>query len=228
MPTLKQIYAINGETAQAQYDAINQAAFDLIDASGVTWAGAAFHNYALKHWPKSAGTKPTAAMLSMNGLVDLVRRQGRECLALAMGLRPEGVSHATGGDYRSVPFADGCYPGGAAHNNIAQYTDQVREGRTGMCWFARIVSSGGGHSERYRYVITDKGMAQLTKGIAARGGTIAAVTPVKPVKVKAKANKKPAPVDAPVDAPAADVPQGDTSLPATPNALADLAAHFNS
>ena len=40
MPTLKQIYAISGDTTQAQYDAINQAAFDLIDASGVTWPGA--------------------------------------------------------------------------------------------------------------------------------------------------------------------------------------------
>ncbi len=224
MPTLKQIYAITGDTAQAQYDAINQAAFDLIDASGVTWPGAAFHNYALKHWPKSAGSKPTPAMLSMNGLVDRVRRQGRECLAFAMGLRPEGVSHASGGDYRSVPFADGVYPGGAAHNNIAQYTDQKREGRTGMCWFARIVSSGGGHSERYRYVITDKGMAQLAKGIEAFGGKASEPVAAKPVKVARKRNAKP------VDAPVAEQPVNEPVAPAeaaTAEQLAALQAQFN-
>jgi hypothetical protein len=218
MATIKQITAMSADDRAA----CNQAAFDLITASGVVPSGVAYHDYALKHWPKGVGLKPGAAMLALPYILDPVRRGGRETMQFSMGLRPEGVTVA---EYTAHWFADGQRPGGAAHNNISKYTDQVRGGIAGVGWFARLVSSAGGHSDRFHYVITDKGMAHLTKRVAALTGTAVAPVKAKPVKVARKRNAEPAPAEpVPVEPVAAE----PVTEPATPDQLAALAAQFNS
>jgi hypothetical protein len=164
-------------------------------------------------------------MWALPYIIDPVRRGGVESMQFSMGLRPEGVLVA---EYEAVFYSDGKRPGGAAHNNIAKYTDQVRGGVAGIGWFARV-ATGEGRAMRFNYVITDKGMVHLSKRLAALTGT-AEVKPAKakPVKVARKRNAKAAPVtEAPV-APEVETPQvDDTSLPATTESLAALAAHFS-
>ena len=210
MATVKQIAAMSA----AERDAANQA--QLAKLTSVPCTNAEAHSAVLKSWStKLCGPKPTAEMVKLNYIIDAGRRAGVEVLWLAMTLRPDG---ATVGEYMRATSA-----GGAAHNNAAKYNTE----RNGAGWFVRVPLPNSERAGRWQHVITDKGITQLDKRIAALSGVeTKPVKAAKPVKVKAKANKakaKPVMPEATPEAETVDVP----SLPATPEALADLQAHFS-
>lgn len=215
MATIKQITAMSA----AERDAHNQRILGTL--TNVPCAAVEFHTAQLKAWStKLCGPKPTPEMVKFNYVLDGGRRAGNEPMWLAMTLRADG---ATVGEFMRATSA-----GGAAHNNAAKYNTE----RNGAGWLVRIPLPNGERAGRWQHVITDKGEAQLAKRIAALTGA-AETKPAKvakPVKVKRKVNAKPAP--APAEAPLSEAPTAtegvpvETSLPATPEALAALAAHF--
>jgi hypothetical protein len=223
MATVKQILAMSDD----ERTALNDAALSLL--TNVSVPIAAFHEYALKHWQvKFSGPKPTVEMTKMNGAIDGGRRSGYEPMWLAQTLRPEGASVGEYMRHQYGPNSDDT-PKGAAHNNACKYNNE----RGGPAWFVRVPVANAGRAGRWRHVITDKGMAQLAKRVAALTGAAAVDTAAKNkaisklVKVARKRNATPVaevPVEQPVnEAPAADVPQA-----VTPEQFQALAAQFNS
>jgi len=222
MATLKQITAMSA----AERDAENQR--QLSKLTDVPCANAEAHAAILKGWSsKLCGPKPSPEMVKLNYVIDGGRRTGVETMWLAMTLRPDG---ATVGEYMRATSA-----GGAAHNNAAKYNTE----RNGAGWFVRVPLPNTDRAGRWQHVITDKGIAQLDKRIAALTGT-AEVKPVKaekatkaPSKGNGKRKQPKATPVAPAETPTSEAPAvtegtpAETSLPATPNALAALAAHFN-
>jgi hypothetical protein len=214
MATIKQILAMSA----SERDALNQRILDTL--KGVPCAATEFHAAQLKNWQvKLCGPKPTAEMVALNYILDGGRRAGNEPMWLAMTARANG---ATVGEFMRATSA-----GGAAHNNAAKYNTE----RGGTGWLVRVPLPNTERAGRWQHVITDKGEAQLAKRVAALTGTAVdakPAKPAKPVKVARKRNK--AAIPAAVETPTSEAPSvtEGTSLPATPEALAALAAQFNS
>lgn len=155
----------------------------------------------LRHWQAAVmGSKPTDAMLATASHFCRVGKQG---LAFAMTLRPEG---ATDGQQKAACIAVFDGSSGSHHNK--------RRDLEGARYFKRDMnaSKGDGHTV-YKYDLTDKGKAFIDKAVA----VAAAEGDAKPAKVKAKgkapAKRKPRPakVTASVDTqPGTEAaPQGD-------------------
>jgi hypothetical protein len=219
MATIKQILAMSA----AERDSHNERILSTL--KGVPCAATEFHAAQLKGWQvKLCGPKPTAEMVALNYILDGGRRAGNEPMWLAMTSRANG---ATVGEFMRATSA-----GGAAHNNAAKYNTE----RGGAGWLVRVPLPNTDRAGRWQHVITDKGEAQLAKRVAALTGAAAAkpVNAEKPAKVAAavkvarKRNKAPLPAAA--ETPTSDAPaatEATTSLPATVEAIAALADHFN-
>lgn len=146
------------------------------------------------------GSWPTPAMWAV-ATVTCKKAPGIECVNVAMALRPEGVQ---------VPqYLNAAHAEGAAHNHLGTLV------KGGL--FSPIERG----AKVKRAELTEYGVAEVNKLLIARG-LKAAPKAAKPVKVKAKANKKPAPVTEPV------TEVQPIAEPVTETALTDLAAHFNS
>jgi hypothetical protein len=175
-----------------------------VERDAIAWYGSI-----LKGWLKQAGSKPTDAMLMVPVLFG--KRPGAEALHLAMCLRPEGCT------VTQFVLAGSCGPA----NNYRRA--MVKTG-----WFSCVVE---GKPYAFKLSLTAKGEAKLAKLIEARAVEAPITDATKPAKGKVKkvsrkrnaAKVIEAPADLPVEAPV-DVPAAE---PVAPEALADLAAHFN-
>lgn len=205
MATIKQILAMSA----AERDALNQSV--LATLTGVPCANAEFHAAQLKNWStKLCGPKPTAEMVALNYILDGGRRAGDEPMWPAMTLRANGATVAE--------FMRATSAGGAAHNNAAKYNTERPQGAG---WLVRVPLPNDTRAGRWQHVITDKGAAQLAKRVAALTGTDVKPAKAKPVRTSRKANVTPE---------ATPEVATETSTPeaATPEAIAALAAQFNS
>ncbi len=200
MATIKQIMAMSAD----ERDAANQAQLSKLTSLPVP--ATEFHAATLKGWQvKLCGPKPAPEAVKLNYVLDGGRRAGVEVMWLAMTLR--------------------------ANNNAAKYNTE----RNGAAWFVRIPLPNSERAGRWQHVITDKGIAQLDKRIAALTGAteakaVKAAKAPKAAKVTRKRNKA-SPVPAVTDTPTSDAPSVTEATPAeqvTPEALAALAAQFNS
>lgn len=163
------------------------------------------HADLLKGWPKQAGTKPSGELLAT--VMALGARHGKQCMANAMYLRPEG---ATSGQVVMVCGAPQLNKMRAF--NKAGYVKPVAEPK-----------NGAGHVV-YHIALTAKGEAKVARVAAAPADTAdtgKAKPKAKKAKGKAKGGSKPKAKPAPDSTALAEpTPQQLRELnPAEPHAM---------
>lgn len=150
-------------------------------------------NYAVqfKAWQKAAGTKPTAEMLHTVNM--LGARHGKQCLAIAMSLRPEGVTNS------QIIMA--C--GNPQLNKMRGYISDAYLKRL------NVAQAENGHTV-YKLELTPKGAAKVKRNEAAMAKAAAAGEVVtNDDQPKAKAKKATGKPRKPKAAPASDVTGSD-------------------
>jgi hypothetical protein len=175
-----------------------------VNEAAIAW----FKPY-LDKWPETAGPLPTPEML-MAAAQFSTRGAGRESGFHALQLREAGCSIFQLGQ------AFNCGP---AHNHTR---DLVKAG-----YFERskVGAADSDRASAFILTFTEKGVADLQRRL---GVGAPKAKPAKPVKVARKRNKAPLPAAA--ETPTSDAPaatEATTSLPATVEAIAALADHFN-
>ena len=216
----------------------SQATQQFIDSVKVNDSVVHWFKPILRAWHKAHGTPPTPQQLTVAvALTNKRSSPGVECLSTAMSLRPEGYTVA---QYTSVATTGTGETVGPANNKRkalvnAGVLDYQREGKP----------------YRYLCVLTPKGIKSLTAQLAAADlAAEGAKAEAKPAKAKGKpagkrkakkASKVPAtetptsePATVTVDPEANQQPASEPvenevaeALGVTPDALAELAQHFN-
>lgn len=162
------------------------------------WYGETF-----KAWPKQAGNKPTEVMLKT---VHAFGRPGKQSMALAMAMRPEGVTASQVLLALSAP----------------QNNHRVKVLRQG--YFKQVpASKTAANHTVYKVELTAKGKAKADRAAAAPEVTDAEVTKGNGGKVKAKpvkkARKAKVKVNVPADMPAPVSDGADTAPPVDTGAV---------
>ena len=133
----------------------------------------------LKGWPKQAGSKPTGEMLATAHALNA--RPGKQALAMALALRPEGVTGA------QIVLACGAPQLNKMRDTVAK----------GWAKFAPLPMTDAGHKV-YHLELTAKGTTKVAnatdKAPEAKATKKAKASKPRKAKVKAPVTEAPAPV----------------------------------